>query len=293
MLLLEALNQMEGLSDGHRAIAEWLLEHRNEARSMTTKQIARATFTSPAAVVRLAKKLGYDGFEELRRELTEETLYLNQHFRGVDANRPLSAGDSMMTVAAKVASLARETANDTLSLMDEESLTRAVDLIEKSRAIHLAAVSFPLLYGQDFQLKMRRIGKPVLAVTLPGEQLFAEHIATPDDCALVVSYSGTTPATLDLARMFHRRGTPIIALTSMGTNPLRELADVTLTLTTRERLYSKVAGFTSEISIKLTLDTLYACYFSRHLDAFQQMKDEISSHAEPGRTSDSFILRED
>ena len=260
---------------------------------MTTKQIARATFTSPAAVVRLAKKLGYDGFEELRRELTEETLYLNQHFRGVDANRPLSAGDSMMTVAAKVAALARETANDTLSLMDEESLTRAVELIEKSRAIHLAAVSFPLLYGQDFQLKMRRIGKPVLAVTLPGEQLFAEHIATPDDCALVVSYSGTTPATLDLARMFHRRGTPIIALTSMGTNPLRELADVTLTLTTRERLYSKVAGFTSEISIKLTLDTLYACYFSRHLDAFQQMKDEISSHAEPGRTSDSFILRED
>ena len=293
MLLLEALNHTDGLSDGHRAIAEWLLEHRNEARSMTTKQIARATFTSPAAVVRLAKKLGYDGFEELRRELTEETLYLNQHFRGVDANRPLSAGDSMMTVAAKVASLARETANDTLSLMDEESLTRAVDLIEKSRAIHLAAVSFPLLYGQDFQLKMRRIGKPVLAVTLPGEQLFAEHIATPDDCALVVSYSGTTPATLDLARMFHRRGTPIIALTSMGTNPLRELADVTLTLTTRERLYSKVAGFTSEISIKLTLDTLYACYFSRHLDAFQQMKDEISSHAEPGRTSDSFILRED
>lgn len=293
MLLLEALNQTEGLSDGHRAIAEWLLEHRNEARSVTTKQIARATFTSPAAVVRLAKKLGYDGFEELRRELTEETLYLNQHFRGVDANRPLSAGDSMMTVAAKVAALARETANDTLSLMDEESLTRAVELIEKSRAIHLAAVSFPLLYGQDFQLKMRRIGKPVLAVTLPGEQLFAEHIATPDDCALVVSYSGTTPATLDLARMFHRRGTPIIALTSMGTNPLRELADVTLTLTTRERLYSKVAGFTSEISIKLTLDTLYACYFSRHLDAFQQMKDEISSHAEPGRTSDSFILRED
>lgn len=293
MLLLEALNQTEGLSDGHRAIAEWLLEHRNEARSMTTKQIARATFTSPAAVVRLAKKLGYDGFEELRRELTEETLYLNQHFRGVDANRPLSAGDSMMTVAAKVAALARETANDTLSLMDEESLTRAVELMEKSRAIHLAAVSFPLLYGQDFQLKMRRIGKPVLAVTLPGEQLFAEHIATPDDCALVVSYSGTTPATLDLARMFHRRGTPIIALTSMGTNPLRELADVTLTLTTRERLYSKVAGFTSEFSIKLTLDTLYACYFSRHLDAFQQMKDEISSHAEPGRTSDSFILRED
>ena len=139
---------------------------------------------------------------------------------------------------------------------------------------------------------MRRIGKPVMAVALPGEQLFAEQVVSPDDCALVISYSGTTPATLDLARMYHRRNVPLIAVTSMGSNPLRELADVTLTLTTRERLYSKVAGFTSELSIKLVLDTLYACYFSWHLDEFQQMKDELSSHAEPGRTSDSDILRE-
>ncbi len=292
MLLLEALNHTQGLSDGHRAIAGWLLEHRNEAHRLTTKQIARATFTSPAAVVRFAQRMGYDGFEDLRRELTRETIYLNQNFRGVDANQPLSEGDSMMTVAAKVSALARETATDTLSLMDEATLARAVELMERARAIHLAAVSFPLLYGQDFQLKMRRIGKPVVAVTLPGEQLFAEQLATPEDCALVVSYSGTTPDTLDLARMFHRRGVPIIAVTSMGTNPLRELADVALTLTTRERLYSKVAGFTSELSIKLTLDTLYACYFSRHLYEFQQMKDEVSSHAEPGRTSDSAILRE-
>ena len=293
MLLLETLNHTEGLSDGHRAIAQWLVEHRNEARSVTTKQIARATFTSPAAVVRLAQRLGYEGFDELRAQLAQESDYLNQHFRGIDANQPLAQGDSMLTVAAKVSALARETASDTLSLMDEDTLCRAVELMERARAIHLAAVSFPLLYVQDFQLKMRRIGKPTMAVTLPGEQLFAEQLASPDDCALVVSYSGTTPATLDLARMYHRRGVPLVAVTSLGSNPLREVADVTLSLTTRERLYSKVAGFTSEFSIKLVLDTLYACYFSRHLDEFQRMKDELSSHAEPGRTSTSDILREE
>ena len=293
MLLLEALNHTEGMSDGHRAIAGWLLEHRDVARTITTKQIARATFTSPAAVVRLAQKLGYSGFDELRQELVNETLYLNQNFCGVDANRPFSSGDSMMTVAAKVSALVRETTADTLSLMDEETLMRAVQLMESARVIHLAAVSFPLLYGQDFQLKMQRIGKPVVMATIPGEQLFTEQITSPDDCALAISYSGTTPATLDLARMYRRRGMPLIAITSMGSNPLRELADVTLTLTTRERLYSKVAGFTSEPSIKMVLDTLYACYFSRHVDDYQQLKDEVSRHAEPGRTSDSAILREE
>ena len=293
MLLLESLAKASGLSDGHQAIAAWLLDHRDEASSMTTRQVSRETYTSPAAVVRFAQRLGYDGFESLRGELVKETAYLNQNFRGVDANQPFTVGDSMMTVAAKVSALARETVADTLALMNEATLTRAVELMEDARTIHFAAVSFPLLYGQDFQLKMRRIGKPVMAVTLAGEQLFAEQLVTSEDCALVVSYSGTTPATLDLARMYHRRGVPIIAITSMGTNPLRELASVTLTLTTRERLYSKVAGFTSELSIKLTLDTLYACCFSRHLNTHQRMKDEVSRLAEPGRTSDSAILREE
>lgn len=74
MLLLEVLNHTQGFSDGHCAIAAWLLEHRNEAATLTTKQIARATFTSPAAVVRFAQKLGYNGFEELRSDLSREQV---------------------------------------------------------------------------------------------------------------------------------------------------------------------------------------------------------------------------
>lgn len=292
MLLLEQLNHTSGLSEGQRTIARWLVAHRDEMANVTTKEIARQTFTSPAAVVRLAKNLGYDGFEPLRRELMAEAAYLNRNFRSVDANRPFDPGDKPLTVAAKVAALARETAQDTLSLMEADDLERAVALMAQARVVHVAATSFPLLYAQDFQLKMRRLGKMVEVCTLVGEPLFTEGTVDDQDCAIVISYSGTTPATLEMARMYHRRGIPLIALTSMGCNPLRELADVTLTLTTRERLYSKAGGFTSETSIKLVLDTLYACYLCQDAERLQAMKDELSSHAEPGRTSDSEILRE-
>lgn len=99
MLLLEALNHTQGFSDGHRAIAAWLLEHRNEAPTLTTKQIARATLTSPAAVVRFAQKLGYHGFEELRSELAREQVREMLSHEG-DWYSP-SAGASTSTTATR------------------------------------------------------------------------------------------------------------------------------------------------------------------------------------------------
>ena len=181
---------------------------------------------------------------------------------------------------------------DTLALMDSAELAHAADLIDQAETVHMAAVSFPVLYAEDFQMKLRRLGRRVELISTVGEPRFAENLVRQNDCAIVISYSGTTPDTLALARMYQRCGIPVIALTSMGSNPLREMADVVLTLTTRERLYSKVAGFTSELSIKLVLDTLYGCLYVRHADAFAQAKEQVSRHAEPGRTSDSAILRE-
>lgn len=293
MLLLERLSSPQGLSADQRAVARWLVRHRDDASEMTVRQVAAAVGTSPTTVVRLAKRLGYDGFDALRKELAAESDYLNRNYRGVNANSPFSPADSPLRVATKVCALARETAEDTLALMEAEALKRAVTLIDQARVVHIGAISFPLLYAQDFQLKMNRVGKPVAVMTLAGEQLFTKNLVQPGDVALVISYSGTTPATLDVARMYRRLNTPIIAITSMGTNDLRELADVTLTVTTRERLYSKVAGFTSELSIKLMLDTLYACYFNLHADELQAAKDEVSRHSEPGRVSSSIVLRED
>lgn len=292
MLLLEKLLHTDHLSEGQRAVARWLVQHRNEVSNVTTKRIAQETFTSPATVVRLSKNLGYTSFEPLRHDLVAETSYLNRNYKAVDANRPLAGHEEALTVAAKISALARETAADTLALMDAETLENAVDLIDGADTIHMCATSFPLLYAQDFQLKMRRVGRRVEIVSLVGEPLFEEPLVRPGDCAVAISYSGTTPATLDAARMYKRCGASLLAITSMGTSDLRQLADVTLTLTTRERLYSKVAGFTSELSIKLVLDTLYACCFSRHLEEYTARKDEVSSHAEPGRISDSAVLSE-
>ena len=266
MLLLERLRlDEEKLSDGQREVARWLVSHRSEVPTVTVKRIAEQTYTSPATVVRLAKSLGYASFEPMRMELVKEIAYLDRGFAGLDPHHPFKSDDGVMTIATRVAAFARETVGDTLSLIDEATLLRAVDLIDSARRLHVGATSFPLVFAEEFMLKMRRIGKDVDVTTLAGERRFTERIIRPDDCGLVISYSGTTPETLELARMYARRGIPIVVITSMGSNLLRELADVSLTLTTRECMYPDWVGGVSHLSMKLLLDTLYSCVYARHL----------------------------
>ena len=266
MLLLERLlHPNKKLSEGQKAVARWLVTHRGEIAVATVKTIAEATYTSPATVVRLSKNMGYSGFEPMRQVLVGEIVYLDAHFNRLDPNNPFSPDDSVMMVANKIAMLARETIVDTLSLMDDESLENAVDLIDGARKLYVGAQSFPLIYAQDFQLKMRRIGKDVEVVTLAGEQTLVANLVHADDCGLVISYSGSTPMTVELARLYKSLGIPVIALTGMGQNDLREIANVTLTLTTREMLYPDATGFTSHLSIKQVLDTLFACAYVRKM----------------------------
>ena len=60
-----------------------------------------------------------------------------------------------------------------------------------------------------------------------------------------------------------------------------------------EKLYSKIAGYSNENSIKLILDILYSCYFNLMYDDNLARRIAISKQAEVGRESTLEIMKED
>lgn len=53
------------LTDLENQILEYIVEHIEEIQEMGVRDIARETFTSPASVIRLSKKLGYSGYTDM------------------------------------------------------------------------------------------------------------------------------------------------------------------------------------------------------------------------------------
>lgn len=291
-MLIEQKIEKVKLSPAQKDVMQYFLTQRLNIKEQTIKEIAQKTYTSTGTVMRVAKKLGYQGFEDFKDDFLKEVIYLNTHFQNIDPNFPFNQNDNIQKIASKITLLAQETMTDTLSLIEHDSLQTAVQLLRKAKNIHLAAASYCLLLGQLFQLDMIRIGVNVHISSLSGEELFIPAIMDKDDCMILISYSGEMKTLCQLAKMLKEKHVKIIAITSLGDNELKKYADVTLHISTREKLYSKIAGYSNENSIKLILDILYSCYFALDYETNIQKRIGISKEAEIGRTSQLDIMKE-
>lgn len=57
------------LTDTEQAVLEYLLLHLDEALKLGVRGVAKANFTSTSTVMRLSRKLGYNGFIEMYYKL--------------------------------------------------------------------------------------------------------------------------------------------------------------------------------------------------------------------------------
>ena len=288
MLLTEKMRQTR-FSNAENTLVDYILKQDLAIKDLTVKEIAEANFVHPSTLIRVAKKLGYNGWLELRDEFLSEQTYLQTYFDDVDANLPFQTNDGLMTIANKIASLERTTINDTLSLLNHDDLQKAKQLLLKSKKIKIFGSNANLLISQDFALKMRRIQKDVVTSQTMGENAYEAFNSQEDTCAILISYTGENSYILQVAEILKRRKAPFIALTSIGDNTLASMSQAVLRMTTRERLYSKIANFTINSSICYLLDVLYSCVFAEDYQKNLNHLIEIGDLVDNRKTSSAIM----
>lgn len=280
MLLEQKIENLTKLTHSEKAIAQYLLTKKLKINDMSTRDIARETFTSSATVVRFSQRLGYSGFIELKKDYINELNYIAQHFCNIDPNFPFNSQDSFMNIAGKMNNLYKETIDDSLALIEHDSLQKAVYLLNNTKRIFLFAIGTSALLGEIFKQKMTRISKTVVTEYLVGEYGFHCNLIEPTDCAILISYTGETHNVIQYAKRLKEMNIPTIIITSLGDNTLKEYSHIVLHVSTREKQFSKIASFTSEYSIQYVLDVLYSCYFSLNYEKNLAIKTSLSKYEE-------------
>ncbi len=291
MLIRERLEEGD-FSNSERAIVDFILDRKQGIKDMTTKEIARGAFASPSTLVRIARKMGFGGWNELKEAFLKEEEYLQSHFQEIDANLPFQRGDPIMAIAGKIAALRKEAIDDTRSLLSHDALQKATLYMRKASSVGVYAVSNNLILAREFQHNMTRIGKKVELCQLQGETVYKAYMAERTSCALIISYSGETPVLVRGAEILKRHKIPVILITNIGESSLSKMADCVLRICTRERQYSKIATFTTDSSIAYLLDVLYSCLFVLAYEKNLQMKIDAGRVIELGRESTVEIIRE-
>ena len=272
-------------SESEAVIIRYILQHGEEIKNMTISEIAKETYTSSPLFIRIAKKLGYSGWNAFKEAYLEELNYLYAS-RDVDASIPFVVSDDMMTIAQNIALLESETIEDTLSLLHHDDLQYALRIMRNTEEIDVYAVSTHIYLAETFRQKMYRIQKRVNLCRLTGDARVQAAMSTPQKCAILISYSGRTQFIIDVAKKLKTKGTPIIAITSLAENELSQIADVTLRMSSREMIHTKIGDFASTQSVKYLLDLLYACVFSMDYQKNLDYRIEIAKEINSGLTEE-------
>ena len=131
MLIQEMLSAQENFSDAEKTIADYFLREKENIHKQGTREIAGKIFVSPSSIIRFCQKIGFDGLNSFREEYLEELRYTSRRFVKADPNRPFGKDDPELAVAGRIAGLYQETIQDTLSLLDQNTLTEAVRILNK------------------------------------------------------------------------------------------------------------------------------------------------------------------
>ena len=291
MLIQEQMKQ-DIFSYNERTIIDFILEKQEKIKDYSTKMIGDETYTAPSTVIRIAHKLGFQGWSDLKEAFLDEVIYLNNHFQEIDPNYPFTNQDTMMQIAHKITQLHIESAKDTASLIHHDTLQKAIQILRKANVVKVFAIANLNFIGEEFVFKLNRIHKKAYIEPVQDNQFQDAIMTTSDECAICLSYSGETPTLLKTANFLKGNKVPIIAITSLGKNSLSDLATVSLNVSTREKSFSKIAGFTSLESMNIVLNILYSCLFSLNYQANLDYKINVAKRVELNREIDNEIIEE-
>ena len=283
-----------GSGDSKRIIGEFVLEKKSRLCEYTTQQIAAETYTSKAALVRFAKILGFPGWRAFAKEFVHEQHYQETHYSDVDPNIPFREDSSTKDIINLMCSLQMESLMDTADLTKPWTVDKIVDLLEQSERIALFGMSPNNLLGELFRRRMLTVGKLVEVPALGDSGLLASSLGE-QDCAIMISYSGNsqTCEPLSVLRFLETNRVPVVGITSLGTNYLRQHASFTLSISSQEKLFSKISTFATETSILYILNVLFSAYFARNFQKNFRTKVDYGRLLEYQRFSNVSELKED
>lgn len=282
-MIIQELEEKVNFSEIECGIADFILQNGEKIKSTSIQKLAEDTYSSPATIVRLCKKLGMKGYQEFRIRFNAEYEEDRRLRKKVNANIPFQKTDSYEVIVSNLGNLVINSIQDTMRRIDLSHMGRIMNRMTRAREFYVFGEGTSLLSALDFKTKMLRLGKIIyLEETWTHQQALAIN-AREDSFSIAVSYSGETQIVVNTVRLLKEKHRYILAITSERDSTLARMANDTLLIDSNEGKFlgNKLESFTSYNSVHFILDCLYSFYFLKdydhNVDILQKNANKIRS----------------
>ncbi len=217
-----------------QAAARFVLDHPEDVAMLSMREQARRAGVPPVTMIRLARRVGFPGYEEFRgifaAALRQPSRRFSDRANALQA-RQKQGGDQ--TLLEQVTGILSAEVSGLMPRNKPASWVAAARALEGARRVYCLGLRscYPVAFHFHYIFGLFRDNVVLLDGAGDTGMDVLRHIGK-DDALLAVSVAPYTAASLEMARFGARKGAALVAITDSRVAPLARLARHTLLVPT-------------------------------------------------------------
>jgi DNA-binding MurR/RpiR family transcriptional regulator len=253
-------DRFDDFSRSQKDVAQYIVDHLDEAAFQTAEALARRANTSSSTVVRFSQALGFEGFPELQQAARDEYRRRPADGGGVEAIAPLFSLDQNEYESAVAAD--HVNVEDTARRVSRSEVEAAIDAIVDARKLLIAGTDQMAFFASYLRHLLMLLDMRAELVASPSQEALG-RLSRIDEETLVIGLSAGRPhplvlRTIKLAR--HRKA-PTLAITDATLSEVAKLAQITLYYSSNSPAFVR-----SHVALLSVIQALASGVYSRDAD---------------------------
>lgn len=260
----------DNLYEAEKKVADTILNNQNEVIDMSVSELAANAGTSQATVIRLCKKMGLDGFYQLKIEIAKEmkesdSSHSANYTNEIDINSIDKSIKNIMS--GKI-----EEIKDTFEGINREEFDKIIKEIYSSKSVVIGALGNTIPVSLYAAYKFNQIGIRSFASTIWETQSAAVRFLDKGDVYIGISATGESKKVIEMAEKAKNNGAVTVAITNHKNSTLAQACDYSINTKTREQIFHNQVSFT-RISAMAVIDCMFLFLFTLKNDSFENLSE--------------------
>lgn len=220
------------LTKSGKKVADYIFINKVESQYLSITALAEDCGVAEATIFRFCKTLGFEGYNDFKLALAKSSG--NNFGNDYETVGKVLPNDTIIEMSRKLYTANLTALTQTLELVDEKAVTRAVDYMKNSSKVLCFGQGSSMIMAMEMVARFLTVSPNFHCIEDSHLQAMSASLLTDCDVVVFFSYSGATRDMMDVLRPAHERGAKIVVITRFAKSPAASLADVILRCGSRE-----------------------------------------------------------
>lgn len=262
MKLEKRIELCDSMTPLESEIASYILNNKDAVTKLKIQELADILFISKSSIHRFVKKIGFNGFNDLKVSIAKENADLLENNSYINVNYPFQAKDNPRQIAFKLLELYEKAIKDTFEYVDLDQIKAVSQLIDSADVIDVYTHAHNSNIAENFQDKMLTIGRCVNCPSSFYNQRLTVLASDQKHVAIILSYSGKATFILPIVKKLYEKGVKVIQIGKAGSNYYSQYVTYHLSISDSENNRDRMSQFSSHIAMQYIMDVLYGCIYN-------------------------------